>query len=359
MNKSEQILFLELCNFMNPNKEKIEKLLTDNATPCVLGHIFFNRMQSIVYGTLNEVGLLGKASREFRNSLDNAHQVNIYKNKSFYKCVQMVSEILKDFKGKYAMLKGALLCGIYPEGYRTSNDIDLLVNPKYISCIGNNLIKAGFKHGYIKNNIFIPATRFEIIESKMTRGETVPYILEVNLPYMKFLEVDINFSLDYKNNEGSVANTLLSRTVEARINDADIISLCEADFFIHLCSHLYKEATTFPWIQMNRDMTLYKFCDIYLLLNKMTYADVENMFKYAYELNMDDICGCVILWTSEFFKISDDRIICLAKEKLKCKENILHQVIVPSPKKHLVYSETNIRDRFFADNRIALLKEEI
>lgn len=359
MNKSEQMLFLELCNFMNPNKEKIEKLLTDNATPCVLGHIFFNRMQSVVYGTLKKIGLINLVNREFRNSLDSANRANIHKNKSFYKCVQMVSEILKDCKGRYAMLKGALLCGIYPEGYRTSNDIDLLVIPEYVSCIGDKLTKYGFKQGYIKNNIFVPATRREIIYSKMTRGETVPYILEVDLPYMKFLEVDINFSLDYKNNDDSVINILLSRVVGARINDADIISLCEADFFIHLCSHLYKEATTFPWIKMNRDMTLYKFCDIYFMLNKMTYDEIENMFILANELHMDAICGCVILWTADLFKINDERIIELARKKIKCDEDILNRVVVPSEKKVLFYEEANTIERFFADDRISLLKEEI
>ena len=80
------------------------------------------------------------------------------------------------------MLKGAVLCKKYPKGYRTSNDIDLLVCPERVTQIGKALIKEGFRQGDIRNGTFIPASRKEIIESRMTRGETIPYIKEVNLP---------------------------------------------------------------------------------------------------------------------------------------------------------------------------------
>lgn len=102
------------------------------------------------------------------------------------------------------MLKGAYLCAHYPDGYRTSNDVDLLVLPKDVTTIGNLLARSGFRQGNIRNGEFIPATRQEIIESKMMRGETVPYIKEVDLTFMKFFKVDINFSLDYKNGNGNV-----------------------------------------------------------------------------------------------------------------------------------------------------------
>ena len=59
--------------------------------------------------------------------------------------------------------------------------------------------------------LFIPAARREIIESRMTRGETVPYVKEVGLPGMRFLEVDINFSLDYKNSRDGILGSLFCR----------------------------------------------------------------------------------------------------------------------------------------------------
>ena len=90
--------------------------------------------------------------------------------------VGYLNRILSSTDRRYAMLKGAVLCGLYPEGYRRANDIDILVHTRDISVIGNILLDNGFKQGHIINGRFEHAQRREIIESKMMRGETVPYI---------------------------------------------------------------------------------------------------------------------------------------------------------------------------------------
>ena len=101
----------------------------------------------------------------------------------------------------------------------------------------------------------------------MTRGETVPYIKKVKFPEMQFLEVDINFSLDYKQGDTALLEEMMKNTVIEEKDGFCVRTLRRDDFFIHLCAHLYKEATTLPWVEMRRDMTLYKYCDIYMLLN--------------------------------------------------------------------------------------------
>ena len=255
MKTEEKQLFKSLCNFKT---ERFDEELLKFATPAVLGHLFFNRMQAIAYGTLCDHGLLGKVNREFRNSLRSAYEQNVEKNNSFYWCIQYLDEVLSKCNCKYAMLKGAYLCHYYPTGYRTSSDIDLLVRPEDVTQIGNALSIAGFMQGNIRNGEFIPATRKEIIESKMLRGETVPYIKELNFPNMRYLEVDINFSLDYKNSATNTLDMMLEKVSKREIRGAEVRTLDESDFFIHLCNHLYKEATTLPWVEMMRDMTLYE-----------------------------------------------------------------------------------------------------
>ena len=147
MNQKEKMLFKSLCSFQT---EKFDEDLLEAATPEVLGHIFFNRMQAIAYGTLEKHSLLGKVNREFRNSLKGAYMQNREKNKSFFWCVEYLGGILSECNCPYAMLKGAYLCKWYPEGYRTSNDIDLLVHPKDITEIGNALLNWGFKQGSVR-----------------------------------------------------------------------------------------------------------------------------------------------------------------------------------------------------------------
>ena len=356
MKTEEKQLFKSLCNF---KAERFDEELLKFATPAVLGHLFFNRMQAIAYGTLRDHGLLGKVNREFRNSLRSAYEQNVEKNNSFYWCVQYLDEVLSKCNCKYAMLKGAYLCHYYPKGYRTSSDIDLLVRPEDVTQIGNALSIAGFKQGNIRNGEFIPATRKEIIESKMLRGETVPYIKELNFPNMRYLEVDINFSLDYKNSATNTLDMMLEKASKREIRGAEVMTLDESDFFIHLCAHLYKEATTLPWVEMMRDMTLYKYCDIYLLLSDMSGSQLEKIFERAKTIGMEKEYAFAIIQTSKLFDVSNR----LAKETAGCilMNNLehIHRVISPKDNKTFIFTEKNIFERFFADSRKELLKEEI
>ncbi len=354
MKQKEIELFKNLCSFKSDRFD--EKLLVA-ATPAVLGHLFFNRMQAIAYGTLKKNDLLGKVNREFRNSLKTAYEQNLEKNKSFFWCVQHIEDILSQCQCKYSLLKGAYLCKCYPAGYRTSNDIDLLVNPKNVTEIGNALVKAGFKQGNIRNGSFQPATRKEIIESKMMRGETVSYIKEINLPSMQFLEVDINFSLDYKPGDTDILKKMINNTVIKKLHNLQVHTLSSEDFFIHLCCHLYKEATTLPWVEMMRDMTLYKYCDIYMLLNDATKEQVDQYFTRAKELGMQKICGFAVLQMSELFNFDNKYATDVADSILSTEPEFIHTVISPKEKKQYVFSEKSILRRFSADNRKKFLQE--
>ena len=354
MNQKEKELFKGLCSFKTEN---FDKSLLEAATPTVLGQLFFNRMQSVSYGVLKKHDILSKVNREFRNSLKVAYEQNIEKNKSFFFCVQHVAEVLSTCNCKYAMLKGAYLCKCYPDGYRTSNDIDLLVESKDISEIGNALLKAGFKQGNIRNDQFVPATRKDIIESKMMRGETIPYIKSVNLPGMRYLEVDINFSLDYKPGETDVLKEMLSNSTIEKIGGFNIPMLRKDDFFIHLCCHLYKEATTFPWVEMMRDMTLYKYSDIYMLINDANKEYVDCIFERAKHFQMEKICAFAILQVSELFYLDNKYAVQVADDVLRSDKEFLHTVISPKDKKEYVYTEKSVSKRLFSNNRKNLLKE--
>ena len=353
MRKEEKQLFKALCKFHSPiTNEK----LTTFATPTVLGELFFNRMQGIAYDVLRKNGLLNKVNREFRNSLAAAYEENVQKNRSFYKCVNFLSTVLACCDFKVAMLKGAYLCAHYPEGYRTCNDVDLLVLPQNVTKMANLLKEAGFTQGNIRNGEFVPATRKEIIESKMMRGETIPFVKEVNLPFLKFFEVDINFSLDYKTGDDKILTRMLSEAYVREQNQVSVLTLSEIDFFIHLCAHLYKEATTMAWIQMNRDMTLYKYCDIYMLLSEMSDKMFEKVLRRAKNLGMERICAYAVLESMELFDMENDFIRQMAADVISNSDFRL-KVTSPQHNKHFIYQTADTNKRFFMKSREKNLKE--
>lgn len=354
MKKEEKQLFKQLCSF---RAEGFDKKLLQYASPEVLGHLFFNRVQAIAYGVLKEKEYLGMVNREFRNSLKGAYEQNIEQNKTFFQCVNLLSDVLKGYQGKYAMLKGAILCRAYPIGYRTSNDIDLLVRPEDVTLIGKILTMAGFRQGNVRNGEFVQASRKEIIESKMLRGETVPYILEIGLNKMRFLEVDINFSLDYKNSGASALNAMMEQTALYEKYGLSISTLNKIDFFLHLCCHLYKEAAAFPWVEMKRDMSLYKYTDIYMLLEEMTEADVKDLFKRAKELGLEQICSFAVLQTAGLLNMNTSYAVKIAEDSLNDDKDFIHRVVSPSEKKTYLYKTKNIAERFFMKERAADLEE--
>ena len=51
MDAKEKNLFLKLCSFKTADYDDIAVLLQKAASPEVLGHLFFNRMQAVAYGT--------------------------------------------------------------------------------------------------------------------------------------------------------------------------------------------------------------------------------------------------------------------------------------------------------------------
>jgi len=358
MNQNEKELVLMLCRFQNPDREALTDLLAKGAmTSAVLGELFWNRAAGIACGVLETEGLMPYLPREARTALHGARIQNREYNRSFFRCVGELYDTLQSCGGHYAMLKGAYLCAEYPEGYRTSHDVDLLVPPEYLSEIGDALSACGYRQGAVKNGDFIPAKREEIIRSRMLRGETVPYIKEVNLPYLRYFEVDINFSLDYKNGKPDAVRELVERAVTAKAGDGEIRTLSRADFFLHLCAHLHKEATTYPWIRMKRDMTLYKYIDIYMLLQEMTMTDADVIAVRARELGLCPACYFAVSETAALLGDESGAGRRILSNLSDVDKDELLSVISPEDRKKYRYTEKDAVCRFFCDDREKLLRE--
>jgi hypothetical protein len=174
---------------------------------------------------------------------------------------------------------------------------------------------------------------------------------------MKFFEVDINFSLDYKNGTDNLVEKFLAKVRKKQTAACLIPTLCDEDFFIHLCAHLYKEATTLPWIKMGRDMTLYKYCDIYMLLAQNSDEQMQRILQRALQLGLEKICAYAILETMELFELNNTWINQWAIQTLTDEPNFRLQVTAPTEKKMFQYQTPNASKRFFMKSRITDLKE--
>lgn len=272
-----------LSDVLNTKKIKLDK---NDSEEYILGGIMLNRIVGIAYDNL-DFSEFNKESKRVLSIMKNYYdeQYDIFLQKLKY-----VASIFKDVYFPYAFLKGAFITpALYKKGQRISNDIDILIEAKDATKAHEFLIQNGFVQGHCANDgAIVPATRREIILAKMNYGETVPYLCYYN---GNLLEIDLNFSMDFKaKGTQNVVSELLERRQQMIVaDDISIITLAEADFLIHLCCHLYKEATTYDWLIHRRDLMLYKFSDI-------------NVFLHTY--------GC-----SGFFDQLEERIARLSVEK--------------------------------------------
>lgn len=358
---AENNFVLELCKFNSDNKNLVEKFLSneDLNLPYILGQLQFNRIGGIAYSLFQKYGLLKKLNREMRNSLRTTYEQNCIKAQRLLDTEELLVEVFKDAPFKYALLKGAYLVQLYPNGFRTSNDIDVLIQEEDLFLIESKLKKFGFFQGNVRNDTFEPASRSEIISSRINRGETVPWIKEVNWTSQKFIEIDLNFSLDYKpNGSQNVVKSFLERScMNIFTKVGRLPTLSTADFFIQLCTHLYKEATTLAWIKMKRDLSLYKFVDIYLFINEFFNAEfVIEIEKLVMNLGVAKECLYTLVRTKELFDINNSSVDKLIGMLSSVSEYNLNSVYDPQNNRFYQF-DINFREWMFLSNRITALKE--
>ncbi len=359
-NRIEQNVIFELCKICDNNKEILEKLLTPELDyPYTLGHLMFNRVATLAYVKLKEYDLLKRLNREFVNSLKGIYDSSKTIADGFKTFLSSLSYTLDGETRPFALLKGSFLSTLYPYGTRISNDVDLLINKEDITYFVDKFKSNGYEQGFIRGGEFVPASRKDIIESRMNNGETVPLIKESGLSNLKYFEIDLNFSLDHKAKQ---ENDMVSVLLQGRENLIEtykktLPTLCTADFFIYLCLHLYKEATVYDWVRLERDMTLYKFVDIYLFLKKFgdrTFSEelVEKIKAYGFEKE----CYYAIVNTCRLFDIYESNIDDLLKKIAPDDLSYLNRVIFPAEKRVYTYN-VDVKEWCFLNNRKDYLSE--
>lgn len=221
------------------------------------------------------------------------------------------------------------------------------------------LERCGFVQGYIDYNGELKhASRLEIIKARMNYGEVVPYTYVFDDHSMR---LDINLSLDYKPLENGkvIDNMLKNRTCFSVDDYTQSPTLNIMDFIIHLCCHLYKEATTYNWVERNRDLSLYKFVDIYkCLLKYMNEKNGNNLLETIRKYHVEKECYYTLKNTIEIFpalmniKGVKELLVNIKPENL----DFMNRVIYPERK--IMYEYTiGFSERLLKNDKILYLKK--
>ena len=262
----------------------------------LLEKIKWNRIGGIAAANIFGTEQYRLAEKE-RTEMEELANASMRKTEMFLKNMSYLCQVLKQANFSYALLKGAYLTTkLYKKGNRTSNDIDMLIHGKEVGKVDRLLKEHGFVQGYVNpEGELVPATRKQIVMSKLNYGETVPY---VKLQEERLLSIDINFSIDYKPPKTDlVLDHMLSQVKEVAYGEDSFYTLDEYDFLIHLCCHQFKEAVIFDYFHRQKDIMLYKYSDMNLLfhhydtnfsyqklLERMQFYGLEAQCYYCFDL---------------------------------------------------------------------------
>lgn len=261
----------------------------------LLGFIEINKLSGYIINRLKKKKF--EIPKLIYSSLYNTYSLQKVRNNVLRKFINKISYELEVQHINHAFLKGSILSNclfendktpIYKQGERTSNDIDILINPKELGKVEKILKKLHFKQGYYdyQKEKIVLFDRKEIICRRMNRNETAPWVLKTTNTIVPFIEIDINFSTSNLSNDNTLTEKILSNTKCYKSIDNNYIRTLEKyNFIIHLILHTYKELINKFQVDRHKDIQLYKFLDLYLLLSKN--IDLNELLKLVKEYKIE------------------------------------------------------------------------
>ena len=327
-------LVLYLVQIYHPQRDKILELFKEKIDLVeVLGVLSFYRVAGIAYYTLlNLEEFSEEINGDFLLALKTIYEAQKVRTKSMNEHIKELSKSMDKAQIKHAFLKGAFLSNvIYPRGCRMSNDIDLLVPAEQVTMCSELLTKMEYIQGFSNANKIRRATRKEIINQRLNFGEIVPFHKCVNEPGVDIVSIDVNFSLDETSiNTCDSVNEFLENRMYYRVeNNSEVATLSLEYFLVHICMHLYKEATVIDWVQGQRDLSLYKFVDIYVLIfgsrQPINWTKLE---KVITKHNLQKGCYYALFYASVLFpSLKTDEFIILLEKIRPSDTKYLNQII--------------------------------
>ena len=252
--KIEQKIIIELLKYEDNNK--VLGLMKHNPNWIeILGYLTYHRLAGLAYEKIKNLNVRNFDYPVYLNTymINQSQKIRTYEQN---KWINIISDELNKKNIKYVFLKGAILNNtLFKYGCRVSNDIDILIEKKSIPIITDVLNKLGFvqgKYNY-KTKTIDKFTQKEIKESILTRGETAPFVMKTNLPEIETIDIDINFSIDWKPTDNNIVDDFLNHRILINKNDnIPIFSLNHYHNFIELCIHLYKDCTLIKIIKKKK-----------------------------------------------------------------------------------------------------------
>ncbi len=359
--KKEHKIVLELVKHGNKKIDKLLEMLDDKTINWieVLGYLCYHRVSGLAYEIMNSIDVRKLDFPVFFTTYM-IHESQVIRTNLQREYIKIISSKLCEANIKHVFLKGAILSNtIYPIGARVSNDIDILVSKKSILEAKDALNDLGFLQGKYdyKKDVINEADQDTLIKNMNTRGEMFPFIKIINKETVKTIDVDVNFSLDWTPNSlcSAVDYFLEERTFLPINGNFSIYSLVEEHLFIHLCSHLYKDAALLDIVKKRKVLDLYKFVDIYTFIQKyFERINIEKIYEDSVKYGFDRSVFFTLNYTAIIFPeiLEIPNVVLLYSKFNYINNNVMEEIFDQNNPENKMVDKGSLIDRLFSYNVI-------
>ena len=285
-----QEIFVLLCR-LTFEEEKVNQIrrIVQSASlnwGLVFYYAILHKASTLIYHNIQILELQTAFPKYLREILEAANKALEHQNKLYIAETERIVKECNNHNVIVAPVKGAYLIPKLYQDYRIRfmGDIDLLVKRQDVRTIKDIMEKVGYVQGSFdrKAKKIRLINRQEELFWKLNMSNLYPYVKTIEDEYLETYKVDFRFSLDDSRNESAV-NEMLDSFHENHMS--------YEHYLIHLCTHLYNEATKVQFVTWGKDLNLIKFCDIREFIlkfcdNKTLYKAVLFAQKHGYEKAM-------------------------------------------------------------------------
>lgn len=268
-------------------------------------------------------------------------------------------KLLTENQIPFAVLKGPYLSQVaYGEmGWRSSNDVDLLVKRDDLSQVIHICKEDGFLNGHwdAQKKAIVPLSREEKFFYTMNTHQVAPLIKLTSYPQLPYAMLDINFSLKWgEDHEPVDVAAFLEDCLQVEYGGVAFPVLRGEKFLIQLCLHNYKDANSLYLLAQNNGINLRNFCDIYyFIFTHRKNLSVPQLINLVKEYSLEKYVYYVLFYTDWLFGGDDFIQHILAKIK-PTNLDFLHQFGLAD--EEIKTWNVDAINRIFAENCFELIE---
>jgi len=289
-------------------------------------------------------------NQEDQKKADLLEKVNLLKQKALYKELGGLFHELNQRTIPYVHIKGITLAiaAYWKPGYRSFNDIDLLIDKRDRKVLTEILQQHGFNQEKLTvDHNMVSYSNLDKMYYIVNTHQLAPFIKKTSNPLCPYISIDLNFSLlwgEEKNRKIDITSFIEDR-VPFTFYGSEFYILNPEKNLLQICLHAYKDLNSIFIMSVKNPYTIKTFHEIYLFI-KNTVIDWNSFILLVKQNGLANFIYTIFYYLSELFEDRD--IVCIAARIKPEDSETIHTFGLTEEEKY--FWNIDIKDRLCCEN---------